>query len=111
MTDESRIYREPVNIKAIIEDVMMSQIDKAEAKGVRLIYDGPERPPRVLGDREQLQQVISNLVDNGIKYSENGESEVLIQVGEDQNNPAACVLAVSQAALAAQDFNSLHIVR
>jgi len=85
LTDESRIYREPVNIKAIIEDVMMSQIETAEAKGVRLIYDGPERPPRVLGDREQLQQVIANLVNNGIKYSDNGNREVLIQVGEDQN--------------------------
>ncbi len=32
-------------------------------------------------------------------------------LGCDQDHSAACVLAVSQTALAAQDFNSLHIVR
>ena len=74
-TGMERIHREPVNLKAIVED--------ADAQNVRLIYDGPERPARIIGDREQLQQVLTNLVDNGIKYSQEPGGEVVINVLEE----------------------------
>ena len=85
-TKAARINREPLNIKAVIEDVMMALADKADARDVRLIYDGPDRPARIMGDREQLQQVLTNLVDNGIKYSQNKGGEVIINVLEEPEN-------------------------
>jgi len=85
-TGMERINREPVNLKAIVEDVMMARAEDADASGVRLIYDGPERPAKILGDREQLQQVLTNLVDNGIKYSKDQGGEVVINVVEEAEN-------------------------
>lgn len=82
-TGMERIHREPVNLKAIVEDVMMARAEDADAQNVRLIYDGPERPARIIGDREQLQQVLTNLVDNGIKYSQEPGGEVVINVLEE----------------------------
>ena len=76
------VKREAVNIKGVIERVMMAQVETAEKRGVRLIYNGPERPGRVLGDRDHLQQVLFNLVDNGIKYAQDGGGEVEINVQE-----------------------------
>jgi signal transduction histidine kinase len=76
------IKREAVNIKGVIERVMLAQVETAERCGVRLIYNGPERPGRVLGDRDHLQQVLFNLVDNGIKYAHEGGGIVEINILE-----------------------------
>lgn len=78
------IAREPVNLKGVIEDVIMALFETAEAQGVRLRYVGPERPSRVLGDRDYLYQALMNLVDNGIKYSCHEGGEVIISVLEER---------------------------
>jgi two-component system phosphate regulon sensor histidine kinase PhoR len=81
-TPNSAIRREPVNIKGVIEGVMMAQVEVADEKGIRLVYSGPERPARVLGDRDHLRQVLLNLVDNSIKYSRPSGGDVIINVQE-----------------------------
>jgi signal transduction histidine kinase len=77
--------REPVNLKGVVEDVIMALFETAEARGVRVRYVGPERPARVLGDRDRLRQVLVNLVDNGIKYSRSEGGEVIISLQEEQD--------------------------
>jgi signal transduction histidine kinase len=74
--------REPVNMKAVIEDVIMALAEEGEQRQVRLSYVGPERPARVLGNRDQLRQVLLNLADNGIKYSKPGGGAVMFNVQE-----------------------------
>ena len=81
-TPDAPMVREPVNLKGVIEEIIMSLFERAEARAVRLRYVGPERPPRVLGDRDRLRQVLMNLVDNGIKYSKPEGGEVIISVLE-----------------------------
>ncbi len=81
-TPDAPTVREPVNLKAVIEGVIMALFEKAEARGVRLRYVGPERPARVLGDRDRLYQALANLVDNGIKYSRPEGGEVVVSVQE-----------------------------
>lgn len=83
-TPDVLIVREPVNLKGVIEDVIMALFETAEARGVRLRYVGPERPARVLGDRDYLYQMLMNLVDNGIKYSRLEGGEVIISVLEER---------------------------
>jgi signal transduction histidine kinase len=85
-TSEKSIKREPVNLKGVIEDVIMAEADHASARSVQLTYQGPERPARVLGDRNQLRQVISNLVDNSIKYANEGGGEVVISLKEENED-------------------------
>ena len=82
-TPDVPVKREPVNIKGVIEAVMMAQVEVAEGKGVRLIYSGPERPARVLGDRNHLYQVLNNLVDNSVKYARPEGGEVIVAVQEE----------------------------
>lgn len=45
---------------------------RAERQGVPLLFDLPEEEILVCGDSEKLAQVIINLLDNAIKYSEPG---------------------------------------
>jgi two-component system phosphate regulon sensor histidine kinase PhoR len=74
--------REPVNMKAVIEDVIMALAEEGEQRHVRLSYVGPQRPARVLGNRDQLRQVLLNLVDNGIKYAGVAGGAVVFNVQE-----------------------------
>jgi len=45
----------------------------AEAKGLELVAELPEGLPQVEGDREQLLRVLTNLVDNAVKFSNQGK--------------------------------------
>jgi len=79
-TPDAPVKLEPINIKAVVEDVMMAQVERAEAQQIHLTYNGPNRPARVLGNRDQLRQVLMNLVDNSIKYAQEGGGQVTINV-------------------------------
>jgi two-component system phosphate regulon sensor histidine kinase PhoR len=59
----------PFNLRALIEEVVESLEPIAEAKEVRVLHRVPADLPPVKGDREQLRQVLVNLVDNAIKYN------------------------------------------
>lgn len=54
---------------------------KAKKKGVSLIFDMKyEMPIYVVGDKDRIMQVVSNLVDNSIKYGKDrGTTEVSIE--------------------------------
>jgi Signal transduction histidine kinase len=77
------IQRQPVNMKSVIENVIMTQAERAEEKKISLNYQGPNRPARVLGNRDLLYEVIINLVDNSIKYAKDSGGEIVITLSED----------------------------
>jgi two-component system, OmpR family, phosphate regulon sensor histidine kinase PhoR len=79
------IKREPVNLKSVIEDVIMAQAERASKKNIILKYQGPNRPAKVLGNRGYLYQMIINLVDNSIKYSKDLGGEIVINLAEESN--------------------------
>jgi C4-dicarboxylate-specific signal transduction histidine kinase len=56
-----------LDINKIIEEVLILIQDEAVSKGVAVRVDLAENNPPVMGDRVQLQQVILNLVMNGIE--------------------------------------------
>jgi signal transduction histidine kinase len=82
-TPNRQITRESVNLKGVIETVIMSQSDYAEERGVRLTYYGPDRLTRTLANRDDLEQVFTNLIGNSIKYSKDGGGKVIITVHEE----------------------------
>ena len=83
---DKAIKREPVNLKSVIEDVIMASADWASMKQVQLIYRGPERPARVFGDRDQLRQVVANLVENSIKFAKESGGDVVISLQEENED-------------------------
>lgn len=66
---------------SICEDIMQEVYDafalKAESKGIDLILNKPPKPlPKIKVDRKKIREVISNLVDNAIKYTKKGSVEM-----------------------------------
>jgi len=77
---QAPLLAQPVQIRSVVADVIMREADRATAQGIDLVYQGPDPPPRVLANRDQLTQVLCNLVDNSLKYSRPSSQEIAIAV-------------------------------
>lgn len=67
---EDLIHPEAFDLQELVEDVGEMLAPKAEAKGLELTFDN--RPAAVWADRSRIRQVLTNLIDNAIAYSETG---------------------------------------
>jgi len=60
--------REWVEMGAVLRDVIAGLKIQAAEKDMTILYEGPEELPLILGDRDELSQLIQNLLMNAIKY-------------------------------------------
>lgn len=86
-TDERVRPRDQVDLTAQIASTLNSLRPLAEEAGVELISDGPEHPVNVTGDTDQIRQVLTNLIENAIKYGSSG-GEVRVSLTEVERDPA-----------------------
>jgi two-component system phosphate regulon sensor histidine kinase PhoR len=61
--------REPLHIQSVIERTLAMIKPMADKKGHRLVSFVEDNLPAVLGDEDRLMQVLSNLLDNAVKYT------------------------------------------
>jgi signal transduction histidine kinase len=65
--------KENLNLEELINQITAGLKLLAEEKKLSLTTRIPDKLPEVLGDRTEITRLISNLIDNAIKYSESGE--------------------------------------
>lgn len=63
---------EKIGCQGVIEEVTNTLRPLAEKKGLELIVDTPEQTVEVLTDKRALSQILLNLTNNAIKYTEHG---------------------------------------
>lgn len=86
--DFSRLESNAIELEAIsfdleqsLFDVVAAQAPAAARKGLELIADlPPDLPLQILGDPARLCQVLNNLIGNAIKFTEQGEVSISVQV-------------------------------
>ncbi|MBF6591992.1 MAG: CHASE3 domain-containing protein [Ktedonobacterales bacterium] len=64
------IQRERLDLTALVQSVVRETATSSERHTI--VYEGPDEPLIVEGDRLRLEEVLLNLVQNAIKYSPNG---------------------------------------
>jgi two-component system sensor histidine kinase/response regulator len=85
----------PFSLREAVGDTMKTLALHAHRKGLELAYDiGPDTPESVLGDPLRLRQILTNLVDNAIKFTERGEVLVRVEAQEAQGEDMACRFTV-----------------
>jgi signal transduction histidine kinase len=75
----TRFQMAPFAVAELIDDVINLLQPQAEERGLALHAVVPDRPPRLIGDRERIRQVLVNLASNAVKYNK-PEGEVWIEV-------------------------------
>lgn len=78
---ESEIQRTDFDIINLSQNVFEMLEITASKKNIKLVLDFNDKfPVRVNADNEKIQQVLTNLIENSIKYGkENGTTELVIQ--------------------------------
>ncbi|NOY78460.1 MAG: HAMP domain-containing protein [Calditrichaeota bacterium] len=95
---------EPVNLLDVAERVVAELSFLARQKNIRLIARF-DQSAVIIGDAERLEQVIKNLVDNSLKYTEPG-GEVVIDVSRTGDH---VILSVSDTGMGIPTSDLPHV--
>jgi two-component system, OmpR family, sensor kinase len=74
------IPKEPVSLSIVTQEALRNAAPRAAEKGLTLEFESPAQSPIVEGDAHLLRQLVSNLVDNAIKFT--GAGNVSVKIGE-----------------------------
>lgn len=84
-TGEIKMNREPVNMRQVTKEVFDQLESKAKVKGISLTMSGLQEKILVKADSQRIGQVMTNLVENAIKYG-NQDGKVLVQFEEEKKD-------------------------
>jgi signal transduction histidine kinase len=73
----------PLDIREIVEDAVDLFAPAAEDRHIRIHLSYPPKAVMILGDRQRLQRVVANLLDNAIKYTPPGGNVTLSVAAEE----------------------------
>ncbi|HUQ46144.1 MAG TPA: ATP-binding protein [Gemmatimonadaceae bacterium] len=71
-----------VEIAGIVRDVFTAVQSAADAKGLRLVADIPPATAVVHADPTALRQIVSNLIENAVRYTHDGHVTLRTRLGE-----------------------------
>ncbi len=90
----------PFNLSVTITEALKSLGARAEKKGLRLVCDlPPDLPAQVEGDPGRLRQVLINLCDNAIKFTEHGEITVATALDASEGGQCRIHILVSDTGI------------
>jgi PAS domain S-box-containing protein len=76
------LHLEPTDCKAVVEEVATTLRPQAEGKGLALRVTLPDQEMTISADHRALSQIIINLANNAIKFTERGGVHLKVSPGE-----------------------------
>lgn len=88
------------SLRAMVEDAVDTLAVRAEEKGLELIAAiAPDVPDAVIGDPGRLRQLLLNLAGNSIKFADEGEIVVGVEIKEQKKDSAVLHFSVSDTGI------------
>jgi two-component system phosphate regulon sensor histidine kinase PhoR len=97
---DAALRREPLDLRALAAEHVDHVRGAAERAGLELVLE-PGPPVNLSGDRVRLAQVLANLLDNAVKYTERGSVRVTLGVA---NGRAWCEVGDTGPGIPARDL-------
>jgi two-component system phosphate regulon sensor histidine kinase PhoR len=89
-SQEARLNFEPISLRAAAQSVANELAQQARKKSTTVSLEIPEHLPAVRADAQRLHQVLFNLLDNAVKYTQPG-SRVVVTAKEKDGEIEVCV--------------------
>ncbi|AQQ53238.1 sensor histidine kinase [Planococcus lenghuensis] len=70
---------EDVDLIEVAENALLKSQMKAREKGIHLVFSPPDTVPYVTADGMRMEQVLMNLIDNAVKYTQRGEIRLEVE--------------------------------
>jgi two-component system, OmpR family, sensor histidine kinase TctE len=83
---------QPLDLNAFALELSMEWVPNALKRDIDLGFEGVEQPLTIAADRDRLRELINNLIDNAIRYSQSG-GRVTVRTG--RTPQGECKLAIS----------------
>jgi C4-dicarboxylate-specific signal transduction histidine kinase len=100
LTKKADLKREPVDVNELLRDSIALIQRESDRRGISLHRDLAETLPPVLGDRIHLQQVIVNLMVNGMEAIESANASLRrLSVRSSQSSAGEIVLTVEDSGI------------
>ncbi len=117
--DFSKIEAGKMNVESIsfqLDDVLENLAGlvslKAEKKGLEVLFDSDRNVPRtLLGDPLRLGQILTNLTDNAIKFTEQGEVVLTVQVEEEKEEQVFLRFSVADTGIGLSSAQQKRLFR
>jgi len=98
----------PVGCRTLVDEVVATLRPAAEAKGLRLLVQMPDGAIEVRTDRRAVHQILINLVNNAIKFTEAGAVSLAVEfAGREPDGRVELSVADTGAGISAQDQATL----
>ena len=102
------VSREPTECASLVREIATSLLPQAEAKGLALHVDTPADGLVFRTDRRSLSQIVINLTNNAIKFTESGSVHLKLLVTENDGQRQMCIsIADTGPGIRAEEMNTL----
>ena len=80
-----KLHLRQTNVRSVINTVVEMMQPLADAKGLKLAVNSDCAPEQVIADAQRLQQILTNLLSNAIRYTKSGSIELSCRRAGDAN--------------------------
>ena len=101
---QDHVEREVVTVSSVIRQVARRFLPLAERKGLYLRVEEPDGDFEVLTDRQKLDRVVANLVDNAVKFTTAGGVSVVLTCAGDR-----VTVGVSDTGIGVPEADAPHL--
>ncbi|CAN4090454.1 unnamed protein product [Withania somnifera] len=99
----------PFDLRSILDDVLSLFSEESRRKGVELaVFVSDKVPEIVMGDPGRFRQVITNLVGNSVKFTDQGHIFVQVHLAEQKKDGGkndTCLNGASESAISSSAFH------
>ena len=95
-----KLAREPFNILVFLGNLEKTFIPRAQEKELDLIFEiDPAMPAQLTGDQVRLNQIITNLIHNAIKFTDKGFVKLVVKELKRDESRASLHFAISDSGI------------
>jgi len=106
------VERVDFKLEHVLENVANLVADKAGAKGLELVFNvDADVPDDLIGDGMRLGQILINYANNAVKFTEQGEIDILIQVKHRSERDVLLYFAVKDTGIGLTDEQMQRLFR